>query len=266
MDPSPEDRLLSEPEPESNGASTVARAGSMAAGGALAALLASIPAALRIGSGESAGRALAAWLVLSAVLAPLAVGAVVVLARARAGLRIVAGGRAQLLAISLVWWSVAMFALLSLFGALLRKTTHHHALAGVTFAVFAAASGALVAALMLRAVTILARRGSDAHRVGVGLAGGGVLVALILFGLRVSGGADIHAGATIVDVLAIAIASIIASSRALAQARPAALAGIPAAVLLVVVGLAALRSDEPLRGAVGESAPVHAFVLGRLGR
>ena len=39
-----------------------------------------------------------------------------------------------LLVIGVLWWSVIMLGLLAVVGWVLKKATHHHALAGVTFA------------------------------------------------------------------------------------------------------------------------------------
>src|SRR5689334_8344819 len=78
--------------------SLVTRFGTVVGGAVLASAASSLPAELRIGDNGSILRAIEQWLVLAAVLTPLAVIVVAVFRRARAGLRILAGERADLFA------------------------------------------------------------------------------------------------------------------------------------------------------------------------
>jgi len=260
------ERLAHEPEPDSDGSSSVVmRFGFIVAGGVVAALASSLPAALRIGEEGTTSRALEQWLVLSAVSTPLAVAAVAVLRRARIGLRLLAGERATTFAVGVLWWSVIELGLLSLFGALLRKTTHHHALAGVTFSAFALATGVILALFARRTTGMLMRGGAGLSRIGLVIAAVCAFLAIMLVGIRTARAEGIHTALTLVDGLAFAVTTTIASSRMFGRWRPLAIAGVPVAVLLVMVGLTTLRFDPKMQESLGETAPVHAFVLGLFG-
>jgi hypothetical protein len=259
------ERLAHEPEPDSDGSSIVMRFGFIVAGGVVAALASSLPASLRMGGEGSASRALEQWLVLSAVSTPLAVAAVAVLRRARVGLRLLAGERASTFAVGVLWWSVIELGMLSLFGALLRKTTHHHALAGVTFSAFAVVTGVVVALFARRTTAMLMRGGAGLLKIGLVIAAACAFVAIMLVGIRTARAEGIHTAGALVDGLAFAVTTTIASSRLFGRWRPMAIAGVPVAVLLVMVGLTTLRFDPKLQQSLGETAPVHAFVLGLFG-
>ncbi|HVM69592.1 MAG TPA: hypothetical protein VM204_07130 [Gaiellaceae bacterium] len=263
--PPPTEMLAHDQEPDSDGASIVMRVGFIVAGGVLAALASSLPASLRMGEEGSASRALEQWLVLSAVSTPLAVAAVAVLRRARSGLRLLAGERASSFAMGVLWWAVIELGLLSAFGALLRKTTHNHALAGVTFAFFAAASGFVVALFARRTTTMLARGGSGLSKIGIAIAGACAFLGVMLVGIRTSRAEEMHTAAILVDALALGVATTIASSRLIGRWRPMAIAGVPLAVLLVMVGLTTLRFDPKLGETLAKTAPLHSAVIGLFG-
>jgi hypothetical protein len=249
-----------EPEPESE-APLITRIGFAVAGAVGAAITSALPAALRMGDEGSIGRALEQWVVLSALGIPIALAAVAVLQRARVGLRLLMGERAPLLAIGVLWWSVIELGLLSGFGAVLRKTTHHHALAGVTFAAFAMGSGALVGLFARRISAMLGRGGPNLQRVGLVIAGASAFVAVMLVGIRTSRAEGIHTAAALVDVLALGVTSTIASSRLVTRSRYLAIAGVPAAVVILVIGLTTLRLDPKLSESLRETAPVHSLVV-----
>lgn len=259
------ERLVHEPEPDSDGSSVVMRVGYIVAGGVVAAVASSLPAALRMGDESSASRALEQWVVLSALATPVCVAAVAVLRRARVGLRLLMGERAHLLAIGVLWWSVIELGLLSIFGAVLRKTTHHHALAGATFAVFAIVSGALVGAFARKTTGTLARGEASVQKVGLAIAGGAAFLVLMLVGVRTSRAEGLHTASALVDALALAVTSTITSSRAFARGRPMAIAGVPVAVLVLIVGLTTLRYSPKLRESLIETAPVHTLVFSLFG-
>ncbi len=261
----PIERLAHEPEPDSDGSSIVMRFGFIVAGGVVAAVASALPAALRMGDDGSASRALVQWLVLSAVATPIAVAAVAVLRRARIGLRLLAGERASMLAVGILWWSVIELGLLSIFGALLRKTTHHHALAGVTFSAFAVVTGVLVALFARRTTALLTRGGASLLRIGLVIAAVCAFVVIMLVGIRTSRAEGIHTAGALVDALALAVTTTIASSRLFGRWRPMAIAGVPIAVLLMMVGLTTLRFDPKLQEGLGEAAPLHSFVIGFFG-
>lgn len=261
----PIETLAHEPEPDSDGPSIVTRFGFIVAGGVVSAFASSLPAALRMANDASAPRAIEQWVVLAAVSMPLAVTAVAVLRRARVGLLLLVGERALLLAVAVLWWSVIELGLLSVFGALLRKTTHHHALAGVTFSAFAIVTGIIVALFARRGTMILVRGGTSVPKIGLVMAAACAFVVTMLVGLRASRAEGLHAAAALVDVLAFAMTTTIASSRLFNRWRPMAIAGVPVAVLLIIAGLTTLRFDPKLQESLGAVAPIHAFVIGLFG-
>jgi hypothetical protein len=261
----PLERLAQEPEPESDGASIVMRLGFIVAGGVLSAIASSLPPALRMGDDGSASRALEQWIVLSAVSTPLAVAAVAGLRRARIGLRLLLGEQASLLALGVLWWSVLELALLSMFGALLRKTTHHHALAGVSFAAFAVVTGVVVGLFARRTTMMLARGGASLQKIALVIAGGCAFVGIMVVGIRTSRAEGLHTAAGLVDVLAFAVTTTIASSRLFGRWRPVAIAGVPVATLVLMVGLTTLRFDPALRQSLMDTAPIHSLVIGLFG-
>ncbi len=260
----PIERLETEPEPESDGSSVVMRVGYIVASGVLAALAASLPAALRMGDG--AARVLEHWVALAALATPMGVIAVAVLKRARVGLRLLVGERAPLFATGVLWWCVIELGLLSIFGAVLRKTTHHHALAGVTFSVFAVVTGLVVALLARRATKNIARGGGNLHRVGLAIAAGAAFIVLLLVGVRTSKTDEVPTAAALVDALALLITSTITSSRPFSRFRPMAIAGVPVAVLIIIIGLTTLRFDPQMRESLFSGAPIHGLVLSVAGR
>jgi hypothetical protein len=209
---------------------------------------------------EGTGRA---WTGLAAsALVPM-VAMVVILRGASEGLRAFGGPDAELRAYGTALWAAWLLVVLAIFGSVLRATTHHHGLAGVTFAF-----GALAAALGLgltsaRVIEIL--RGTSAPvRRSAGMAIGLVTVAALGWvGLRflraAHDPASTAAAGTIVDVLAFVLAAGFAARRTLASRRALAVVGPPVAVAIAALGFSALR-DSPLRNAIDERAPAFAMV------
>lgn len=261
----PTERFAPESEPESDDSSLALKLGFIVAGGVISAVTSSLPPALRIGAELSAGRAFERWLVLSALALPLSVFAVAVLQRARVGVRLLAGESTSLLATGILWWCVIELGVLSFFGALLRKATHHHALAGVTFAVFAVVSGIFVALFARRTTLMLARGSATLQRAAFAVAGASAFAGIMLVGFRTSRADGMHTAAMLVDGVALAVTSTIVSSRAFSHWRPLALASVPAAVLVLVAGLTKLRFSPELGQSLLETAPIHAWVLTLLG-
>lgn len=270
--PPPNRRFEESLDPNDDGSSLVLRFGTVIAGGIATAILSSLPAAMRMGDGGSAAKALQQWLALAAVLLPLAILTVGVLRRARAGLQILVGvqtegggmrmDRVLLLAAGLLWWAVLQLGFLSIFGAVLRKNTHHHGLAGVTFAFVAVVTGVGVAFFAVRGVRMLGRFGSGTQRAGTIVSGLCAFIAILLVGLRTSRAEGLHTAAAMVDVLAITITAVMTSSRLFSRFRPLAIASVPLTVIVILVGLTTLWGDAPLRAAFANFAPVHAFLLG----
>jgi hypothetical protein len=47
----------------------------------------------------------------------------------------------------------------------------------------------------------------------------------------------------------------------LAKQRPLAIAGVPTAALVLIIGLASLHGNAPLREALAKHAPIHGMLL-----
>lgn len=261
----PTARLAHEPENDESGEPIILRLGFIVAGGVLSALVSALPAALRMGEGGSVARALEQWIVLAAVATPLAVVGVAVMRRARVGLRLLMGDRAELLALGVLWWSVLEVALLSIFGAVLRKTTHQHALAGVTFSMFAVMSGVVLALFARKTTMMLADATPTMRKAALGIGAACAFLGLTIVGVRLSRAEGMHTAAGLVDSLAFAVATAIASSRLLVRWRPVAIAGVPLAVLVIMVGLTTLRFEPGLSKALAETAPMHSLVIALFG-
>lgn len=247
------------------GSSLVLRIGILVAGGVLSGVVASLPAALRLGGEGSLGTLLTRWVILCALAIPIAVPAVGILRRARVGVRQLLGERAQLLVIGVLWWSVIMLGLLAVAGAVLRKTTHHHALAGVTFAFFAIIAGVIVGLLARRTTAMLDRGGTKLQKVGLSIVGGCALLIVVLVLVRTARATELHAAAGMVDAIALAICALMTSSRAFTKLRPLAVIGLPVAILVLVVGLTLLRFDPKLQPLLAAGAPLHALVFDLFG-
>lgn len=254
------------PPPSEEGGSLVVRFGTAVGLGAVAALISVLPATMRVASaaGEPAGTA-RVWLALaSAALGPM-VASVVVLRGAREGLRAFGGPGAGLRAFGVGLWLASLVVAFTVFGRMLRANTHHHGLAGVTFA-FGALAVAVASALVCARIVALARTAPDFARPAlIAILGTAAALSLLYVGLRfVRGGsqdaASYGAAGTVVDVLAFSLAAFFASRRSLRGRRVIALAGPPVAVVVVALGLSTLR-DAPLREAIGERAPAFAPVV-----
>lgn len=242
-------------------ASVVMRVGSAVGGGVIAAVLASLPATMRLGDGGSMVKTGAAWMALAALATPLAVAAVGVFRRARAGAQLAFGDRLEVVAAGVLAWTTMQLLFAAAFAAVLRKNTHHHGLAGVTFAIFALVCGVFLALLVRRVMTKLAVLPSSAHRGALALTALMTFLVVIVAGVRTAPAEDLHTAAGMVDAFALAIACGIASSRVLARQRPLAIAGVPIAAIVLVIGLASLHGNAPFREALAKGAPIHGILL-----
>jgi hypothetical protein len=243
-------------------ATLVARFGAVVGGGVLTAIMASLPAALRIGDGGLIGRALEQWLALAALLTGPAILFVFVARRARVGMRLLAGERAPILIAGLLWWCVLELGLLAIFGGLLRKNTHHHGLAGVTFAAFAVFSGAAIAILAIRATRLLGRADRKIQRIALVITSAAAFLAIVVVGIRTGRAPALSTAAALVDASAIVLSASVLSSRAVAHVRAITIGGVPAGVLVLILGVSSLIAEPKVREAIAGHAPIHAWFLG----
>lgn len=254
------------PPPKADTGSFVVRFGTAVGLGAVAALAGAVPATLRVASVAAHGPgAVRVWIALAAAaLLPMVV-AVVVLRGAREGLRAFAGPGAGLRVAGAGLWLASLLVGFTLLGRVLRANTHHHGLAGVTFA-FAALFFAVASAVVCARIVSLARGAPDFARRGLMLIlGTAAILALAYVGLRFvraasHDAASYGAAGTVVDVLAFGLAAFFASRPSLIARRAIALVGPPVAVVVVALGLTTLR-DAPMLDAIGESAPIFAPVV-----
>jgi len=249
-------------EADPNAASPVMRFGTVVGGGVMAAVAASLPAELRIGDGGSVFRAFSQWLALAALLTPMGVFVVAVFRRAKVGLKILAGEQAPLYAAGALWWAVLELGFLAVVGAVLRAKTHHHGLAGVTFAIVALVSGLVVGLLAVRGVRMLAKMPPAGHRTALGIVGMCCFSAIVLVGVRTARAEGLHTASALVDALALTVAAAIASTRPFTRLRPLAMIGVPFAAAILLLGIATVRAEPDLPTVLADAAPVHAWVLG----
>lgn len=254
------------PRAAEDGGSSVVRFGTAVGLGAAAALVCALPATLRVASVADAGAsAPRAWVALAAAALGPMVAAVVVLRGAREGLRAFAGPGAGLRAFGVGLWIASLIVTFTFFGGVLRAHTHHHGLAGVTFA-FGALGLAIGSGLACARIVSLARAAPDFARRGLVLIlGAAAVLALGFVGLRFVRGASVDAASygaagTVVDVLAFALTAFFASRPSLAGRRAIALLGPPIAVVVAAVGVATWR-EPPVREAIGVRAPAYAPVV-----
>ena len=240
----------------------VIRIGTVIAGGVAASMAASLPPVMRIGDGGNMPLALVNWVALAGLLLPLAIIAVAVLRRGRAGVQLLVGDGVQLFIAGLLWWAVTEIGLLSVFGAVLRAKTHHHGLAGVTFAVVAVGSAVFVGLVAWRGARVVGRFDPKVHRLALFAAGGAALIELTILAVRTSHADALRTTSMLVDVFALVLASAMASSRLVSRLKPVAFAGAPFAVLVFIAGSMALYTKPELRASLPKGAPLHAVVLG----
>jgi hypothetical protein len=240
------------------------RFGTLVAGGALGAVLAPIPAMMRVRSGGEHGASLwLSWAALAALTLGPALVLVMVFRAARFGLRGGPGGP-WVRTGGLFIWLALVLGFDVFFGAALRATTHHHALAGVTFAFFTLASTGVSALAARRMALALGDRSAIAQRVFAVFA---VLAFVGLLGLsvvRVGRGLGTSLpssyGVALVDAAALLLACLFAAQPMFTRARFLAFVGPPLALALAVAGASALRKPD-VHALVPAYAPDHAIVL-----
>jgi hypothetical protein len=243
--------------------SAALRFGALVGLAAATALVCTLPAMVRV-SAALAGSAPAvrAWGALgAAALGPMGL-ALVVLRRARRELHALGEPVTRLRLFGIGLWLALLFITLALLGGVLRATTHHHALAGVTYGCGALALAAGWGLVCARLVAMLRGVTPEARRLAIVLLGAGVLATIGYLGLRFliavsSDSSSSAAVATVVDVLAFSLTALLASLEWRLALKPLAIVGPPVAVFLGALGITTLR-DPPVREAIGEHAP--AFV------
>jgi hypothetical protein len=251
----PSQRPSEAPEPHGT---RVMRFGAAVAAVLLSSVVATMPAAVRIApSLTPTSSSASSWVALLAIaFLPLTI-ATVALRHALAALRLFDPKTVATGVTTVLVWGLATFVALAGLGTFLRATTHHHGLAGVTFAcagVVIAAPVALFSTRFVQWAQATPPPGRWLAYLALGLALG---AGLVFFGrtLGHSPGASTFA----LDVAAFAFAAAFGAGafpRRNHPLVPLALAGPPLAAIVLVVGFGTLRSSPPLRTAVMEEAPV----------
>jgi hypothetical protein len=274
----------------------IARAASALGIGIPAALIASFPAAVRCSaSATSTVGLVSAWPALAGILVVPMAAAVLLLRGARDGLGELAGEsaedaaidppvlpavpdehvptRASRLRAAVVGWGALVCAGLAPLGALLRARTHHHGLAGVTFAVLGLLFALGVAVLMRRALQLLSASSARTQRVVLGTFWTGlgvvVLVAGAVGGLRSASAAAstslpaLGANTLAIDLFAFVLAAAFASRPITAPRTETVLAwGSVLAVALVVLGAGSLGRVPGLEDELTRTSPLFALAAG----
>ena len=228
----------------------------------LASAIGTLPAAVRVAPtvASTAGPA-SVWIACMAiVLLPMAF-ATMVLRQAHAALRLfdlaaIPNG----LTVGFVW-GVGTFGALSALGAFLRANTHHHGLAGATFAGVGLAIALVVALFAARLVGWADSLGPAVLWIVRAASGIGVGVALASASRTLAGSPA--ASTWCADILALMLAAAFGALAFPARRRPVtalAVIGPPLAAIVLVMGFAALgdhgADTPPLRATLQEEAPV----------
>lgn len=238
------------------GESAFRRFGEAAALGTFAALLGSLPAAVRASSADVS--VVEAWIAAAAMtVVPFAV--LVALGRsARRAWRSLVGGSGEPVAVGVIAWVALALPLYVVLGTVLKAATHNRALGGMTFGVLALGLAVVAALVAYRIVSfamdLLERRSKRTVAVGS--------VALLLFALALAtpvGRAIVATGlglsslplavrAAFVDgaMALVAIPLAVAVDPGPSIRRPLALAGAPALVALALAGGTLVGSSPAL--------------------
>lgn len=225
---------------------------------ALASLVAAIPAAIRIANADAGASGARVWLALAAGAVLPAAASVAILRGARGGLRAFGGDGGGARTFGFGLWLVATFATLVLYGGVLRATTHHHALAGVTFALGALVIAGASALLVGRFVAIAQTQSPGARTVLFGVLT--FVVTFVLIGGAAPAARVIlpRTGGLLLDGLAFAIAVAFASQATFADRRALAFLGPPVAASVLAFGFAIVHISPTLADAIHERAPLFA--------
>jgi hypothetical protein len=166
-------------------------------------------------------------------------------------------------------WVTGLFVWLELLGAFLRATTHHHALAGVTYAFGALGLAVGWGLFCWRTVAILRELRQGLKRIamvsfGVFFLAAILFIAVRFFAVASKDAASAMAAATVIDVVAFALAALFVSAD-WRRWRPLAIVGPPLALFLAALGFSTL-GDPSVAQVIREQAPAYAPVAGLVSR
>ena len=175
--------------------------------------------------------------------------------------------RASLLLAAYVGWGALVCAGLAPLGAVLRARTHHHGLAGVTFAVLGVMYAFGAALAVRRALELVAATAPRTQRITLGVFWSGLGLAVLLLGAV--GGlhsaapdttAATSASALVVDLFAFVLAAAFASRPLQAPRLETTFAwGSALALALVVIGIGSLGRVPGLEEELTRTSPFFAL-------
>jgi hypothetical protein len=200
------------------------------------ALLGSAPAALRLARALPEVGLVSSWSMVGAAALVPAVVLVSIFRGARRGARSFMVERAREHGTTLFFFCALTLPSLVLFGTVLRAKTHHHALAGVTYAIGALLAMAAIASVAARLARVVAARSPTVSRAAFGVAFFTTLASLAWAGARASHVAGPVAGA-LLDVAALLLASGVGSRPGFLDTRALAVLGPPLAAAMLAFGV-----------------------------
>jgi len=210
------------------------------------AVVGTAPSALRVAKAMPDRGLFAVWAVMGAVAFFPSALLVALFRGARRGARSFLRERALAYGTRLFLFGALAPPVVVTFGALLRAKTHHHALAGVTFAVVTTIVLVAELAFASRVSSLLAARGEKVTKAGFVVAFVAFLASVAWVGLKASRAGG-PAACVFLDVLALLLAAGFGSRRSFSDARALAFVGPPLAAAMLALGVATARElSQPL--------------------
>jgi len=240
--------------------------------GALAAVLTSLPAAVRVAGADVPFWQ--AWIAAAGLLAIPFSFAVAAARLARRSLLQLAPGSATKLSAAVLVWLVVWVAMGGLVGAFLKATTHHRPLAGATFALLALGLNGVATLVAWRLTARWPPRPKETpgrvFELAFGLLGMGLFAIGIVSASANPGAAqitDVTVAVLLDGALALAAVAVGAFVDVSARrARAVGLLGAGALALLLLVGTLSLVRSAPLLRALATRAPLVGGLSQSLGR
>jgi hypothetical protein len=226
---------------------------------AFAALLGTAPAALRIGAAHAVST-VGAWVALACLVLGPSVLVQWMLRSAQPTMRALLAPALLARKLALVLAFTAILLMTAVFGAFLRRTTHHAGLAGTTFAIASALVASLAFAFALRLASTIAARAPKLLR---WLYRATLLVAAILVALAASRVVR-EWGSVIADVGMLGAFSLLFGHHGFAEHRALAAIAPPLVVAIVLLGARVWWMSHVLPAALADHAPLYAALLGLL--
>ena len=252
------------------GSSLAWRLGALAGLATVGAVACTLPATLRVSPMLTGPQAVVrAWAALSAAaLLPMGF-AVAALRGAWRAWRELGEEVSPLGAFGVGLWVTGLFVWLELLGAFLRATTHHHALAGVTYAFGALLLASGWGLVCRRTVGILRDLGEGRRRIamvsfGVFFLAAILFIAVRFFSVASKDAASAMAASMVIDVVAFALAALFVSAD-WGKWRLLAIVGPPLALFLAALGFSTL-GDPSVAQVIREQAPAYAPIAGLVSR